>query len=442
MYIGLNDVAPVRTAAQIYASQSKVRELTDANFWNVFYDRGKVVVVNFWAKSCTSCNEVAEVMVKVADRCYKGPLGPVKFYHVQWDKKVNPKIHERFGFKSIPVVFFYYTSTGKPPTRECPLLEASLPVDSYARDMHGLLDPEKYLSRIRNILQRHPGNSVFSQAIDFYDRIDFHLEYLGRLHIPWCRNISQIRLINRADLTTIYNDNRKPKTTMSDWAINLPGTPVHRKLFPQLTDSHAHVEYDFLQIEQETRKNSLILQVDSMDNQSKQLNALFNDAKKTEKEQGLYMVVEMKNGKARLFFQRATPQTSSKDEFEFTLGIPKDSSKREILSNGKKTRSVPGHPDRQVIGTLHTHYIKSTPSVSQTTTTGTTWRSGGEKVERIVHEVSEKDINSARDNQIVVYAIEADRIHKAMPSGRAINGMKKTFNVLVDALQSFAGKNN
>jgi hypothetical protein len=61
-------------------------------------------------------------------------------------------------------------------------------------------------------------------------------------------------------------------------------------------------------------------------------------------------------------------------------------------------------------------------------------------VERIVHEVSTKDRNGAISDQIVVYAMEADQIHKAMPSGRVINGMKKNFNVLVDALESFAGK--
>ena len=225
---------------------------------------------------------------------------------------------------------------------------------------------------------------------------------------------------------------------MSDWAINLPGMPVHRKLFPQTTDSHAHAEYDFLLIEQQTRKSSLILHIDSMDNQNKQLNALFNEAKKTEKEQGFYIVVEVKNGKAQLYFQRAIPKVSTRDEFEFIF-CPQD------LSNGKKLRFVPPCVpgvvyEKQVIGTLHTHYIKSTPSVSQTTTTGTTWRSEGERVERIVHAVSDKDISSANDNQIVVYAMEADQIHRAIPNGRVINGMKKTFNVLVNALESFAGK--
>jgi len=432
MYIGLNDAAPMRTAAQIYASQTKIRELTDANLGNIFYDPNKVLVVAFWATSCALCNDVAAVMVKIAERCYKGPHGRVKFYHVQWDKAVNAKIYERFGFGSIPVVFFYYTSTITQPTRECPLLEASLPSkkDS-AQHIRELLTPDEYLSRIRNILRRHP--EIHFQAIDFYDRIDPHLAYLGRLYVPWCRNVSQIRLITRADLATIYNDNLKPKTTMSNWAINLPGTPVHRKLFPQATDSHAHVEYDFIQIERQARQSSLILQVDPIENQIKQLNALFSDAKKTEKEQGFYIVVEVKNEKARLYFQRATPVTSARDEFEFLFGS-------RNLSNGIKIRYVPGDEKKQVIGTLHTHYIKSTPSISQTTRTGTTWRSEGERIERVVHGVSELDINSAKDNQIVVYAIEADQLHKATPNGRVINGIKETFSVLVDALESFAGK--
>lgn len=435
MYIGLTNVAPIRTAAQIYASHSKVRELTDANFWNIFYDPHKVVVVAFWATSCALCNDVAAVMVKVADHCYKGPHGRVKFYHVQWDKTVNPKIFERFGFGSIPVVFFYYTSTVRPPTRECPLLEASLP-RTYS-PLDELLDPDKYLSKIRTILRRHPEDRGLFQTIDFYDRVDPHLAYLGRLHVPWCRNVWRIRLIDPRDLAKIYDDNRKPKTTtMSDWAIDLPGTPVHRKLFPKATGSHAHVEYDFIQIERKIRQMSLILQVDSMANQTTQLNALFSDAKQTEKEQGFYIVVEVKKAKARLYFQRAIPVTSTRQHFEFPLGS-------QNLSDGKKIRYVfeGGKPvrEKQVIGTLHTHYIKTTPSVSQTRQ-GTTSRHGGEMVERIVPGVSQEDIDSATDNQIVVYAMEADQIHKVTPRGTVINGMKKTFNVLVNALESFAGK--
>jgi len=372
-------------------------------------------------------------MVKVANRFYKGPHGRVKFYHVQWDPKVNPKIYERYGFGSIPVVFFYYTTTGRPPTRECPLLQASLPVDIKGPVIQGLFDPNKYNSIIENILNKRPnigGKCEFLWSIDFYDPVEPHLTYLGRLNIPWCRNLSQVRLIRRADLVNIYTGAPKSKAAPPSCVIAPSSDLVESKL-----SLPAGAQFDHFQIEQQTRSNAITLQIDSIENQRRQLDALFKAAKNTSKEQGLYIVmaVDMRNGKARLYFEPATPVTSSRDEFEFAFG-------RQDLSNGQKIRFVPGDRNKQVIGTVHTHYIKSTPSVSQTTTTGTSWRSGGQVVERIVHEVSAKDRNGAISDQIVVYAMEADQIHKAMPNGRVINGMSKTFNVLVDALESFAGK--
>lgn len=138
----------IRTAKQIYASQSKVKPLVDANFWNIFYDRNKLVVVAFWADSCRACADSAAVMSDMANRYFKGPAGPVKFYQVQWDPKVNPRVHRSFGFKSIPVVFFYYTSSGKPPTKAAPLLEGSLGQG----DRH---DPNRYVHTIEAILRRH-----------------------------------------------------------------------------------------------------------------------------------------------------------------------------------------------------------------------------------------------------------------------------------------------
>jgi thiol-disulfide isomerase/thioredoxin len=404
MYIKLSGTTDVRTVAQIYASQPKIRELTDANFWNIFYDSNKVLVVSFWANSCATCNDVAETLIKVAERCYKGPYGQVKFYHIQWDKTVNPKIYEQFGFKSIPVVFFYYTTTGRPPTRECPLLEGALP-DKSQETRRRIFDLEPFLSTIRNILRRHQNNvgqSGLFQEINFYDRVSFRLAYLGKLRIPWCRNSSQIRLIERAEWTKIYDESRKPR-------------------------------YDTILLTQQIHQSGLILQVASIEDQRKQLENLFKDAKKSEKEQGIYIVVEVKNQKARLYFERAKPVTSSRDEFEFEYG-------RHKFESPKGIRFVPNDPNKQVIGTLHTHYIQGNPSVNQTTHTGTTWSSQKQSVERIVHAVSEKDILAAKIDQIVVYAMEADQIHKALPNGSVINGIKKPFNVLIDALESFAGK--
>jgi hypothetical protein len=73
---------------------------------------------------------------------------------VQWDDKVNPRLRERFGFKSIPVVFFYYTSTGRPPTKGAPLLEGSLGADQ----RHD--DPNEYIRRIERMLQKRGHGAV------------------------------------------------------------------------------------------------------------------------------------------------------------------------------------------------------------------------------------------------------------------------------------------
>ncbi len=155
MYSAFSEFQPMPTAQDIYAGQNVVRELTDANFSNIFYDRNKVMVVDFWATWCPPCNDVAATMVKVANLCYRGPQGLVKFYHVQWDDRVNPKLSKTFGFPAIPVVYFYYTATGKPPTRSAPLLEGSLAGEDSFRDPHRIFDPKEYLGRIRTILRRH-----------------------------------------------------------------------------------------------------------------------------------------------------------------------------------------------------------------------------------------------------------------------------------------------
>ena len=141
---------PERRSSQTYAGQSKVAELTDANFWNIFADRNTIAVVAFWADWCRPCDRVASIMTSIADRYSKGPFAELaKFYHVQWDERVNPKIHQRFGFKAIPVIYFYYMTTGQPPTNGAPLLEGSLGWDKRQ------FDASEYVWRIEAILRRH-----------------------------------------------------------------------------------------------------------------------------------------------------------------------------------------------------------------------------------------------------------------------------------------------
>lgn len=146
---------PARTAKQIFASQTNVKEAVDANYLSMFAERDKVVVVVFWSDSCKSCAEAATAITAVATRLSKGPKGPVKFYHIQWDPRVNPRIHRTFGFKSIPVAFFYYTSTGRPPSRTAPLLEGSFGHDN----KH---DPDRYIRTIEAIRRRHVTANVLT----------------------------------------------------------------------------------------------------------------------------------------------------------------------------------------------------------------------------------------------------------------------------------------
>ena len=141
---------PPQTAKQVYAAQSRVRELTDRGFQNIFYDRGKLIVVSFWADSCRPCDAVASTVVSVAQKIAQGPHAKlVKFYHAQWDPAVNPRLHKQYGFKGIPVVFFYYMCSGKQPSKEVPLLEASTRGDRFDTD------PAAYLRNIETILRRH-----------------------------------------------------------------------------------------------------------------------------------------------------------------------------------------------------------------------------------------------------------------------------------------------
>ncbi|MFQ5343988.1 MAG: DUF4157 domain-containing protein [Anaerolineae bacterium] len=137
----------LRRAEEIFRTAPRVRPLTEANFWNIFYDRNKVIVVDFWATWCRPCDRVAQHVVSLANRYASGPYsGLVKFYRVEWDPAVNPRIHRRFGFPSIPVVYFYYTATGRPPTSAAPLLEGSLA---------GIVPESEYVWRIETMLRRH-----------------------------------------------------------------------------------------------------------------------------------------------------------------------------------------------------------------------------------------------------------------------------------------------
>jgi len=112
---------PAQSAQQVYAAQSRVRELTDRTFQTMFADRNKVIVVAFWANSCRPCDAVANTVVSVAEKVARLAFAKqVKFYHAQWDPAVNPRLHRQYGFSKIPVVYFYYTAAAGRQIRRHP----------------------------------------------------------------------------------------------------------------------------------------------------------------------------------------------------------------------------------------------------------------------------------------------------------------------------------
>jgi len=96
-------------------------------------------------------------MVSLASRYSSGPYARlVKFYHVQLDDRINPKLAVRFGFPYLPVIYIYYSATGRPPTKAAPLLEGSLAGGELGSQLQEKMhDPAEYIQRIGTILSRH-----------------------------------------------------------------------------------------------------------------------------------------------------------------------------------------------------------------------------------------------------------------------------------------------
>jgi hypothetical protein len=65
---------------------------------------------------------------------------------VQLDAPENRSLNARLPFKAIPLTYFYYTGTGRVPTRTAPLLEGAI---------EGAFPEDAYIWRIEAILRRH-----------------------------------------------------------------------------------------------------------------------------------------------------------------------------------------------------------------------------------------------------------------------------------------------
>ncbi len=103
-------------------------------------------MVEFWANYCRPCDATAKHIASLARHYRSGPHSRVKFYHVQLDAPENRSLNARLPFKAIPLTYFYYTGTGRVPTRTAPLLEGAI---------EGAFPEDAYIWRIEAILRRH-----------------------------------------------------------------------------------------------------------------------------------------------------------------------------------------------------------------------------------------------------------------------------------------------
>ena len=275
------------------------------------------------------------------------------------------------------------------------------------------------------------------REVDFYDRSHAHLRHLGRITVRSASNQWESRLINRGDLEEIFKANRLQAADPADFAFSAPAAPPEDRLFPASVGNQP--PFNRTKIVEQADQQSLKIYVWDDAKQTKHLKNLLKRAKDKNVEQGSYIVLKVSQieRKAWLYFLRADLVASSgvnASSVHFTVNLG------ERGTVGNRIRTVPNDENKQVIGLIHTHYLQTQPVIQQTTTVGTKWTEG-QTVQRIVHAVSPEDINSARNNEFVVYALETNQIHKALPSGRAINGLRwPLFNVLTDALETFSGR--
>jgi subtilisin family serine protease len=101
-------------------------------------------------------------------------------------------------------------------------------------------------------------------------------------------------------------------------------------------------------------------------------------------------------------------------------------------------RFVPGGDyGTRVIGNIHTHYLLDPLIDLNSTSITTTTRS----IQTSLHSgVSDVDVDSARGDHIVVYAVDSNYLHRANPNGTKNDKLARSGDVLREALRVFGGE--
>lgn len=272
--------------------------------------------------------------------------------------------------------------------------------------------------------------------IDYYDASTHAFSYIGTMLRRTPKKSWQIRAIDKSDLRDIFTKHRKiTKLLPPDMAINLPGS-IASKLFPSQTGLIPPGAFDMKAIFEEARTKSRKVIVPPNKAQNKQLDKLFAIARKTQDEHGFYLTLNTQSLKMR--FVRAVPTVSTPNKFEAPLTSVNFRAKRRFYY---LPQSFSNWDEDLVVGMVHTHYLRHESGIDTTTSRqGMTVSMANKEPERLEPRVSNCDMNDAYEHRYASYAIADKRWHKAMPSGKAFNEMKKNFNLLADALESYAGK--
>jgi hypothetical protein len=219
------------------------------------------------------------------------------------------------------------------------------------------------------------------------------------------------RIIPRADYTKIVNDytprEQSAIRTFKEQTATKPGHP------PPIDYSLKANEIFGGGLEPLLIAGSTVLNIQA--NGATVIAGLVQAAKQTNKEQGAYIAFQFST--SQLLYVPATPLASSDVEFTFSVARFHD------------LRFVPGKMTMQIIGTVHTHYADVSARNHDV--------SGGRVVYSIHPGVSEKDTTSARTEKIVVYAVDANHVHKALPNGQAQDNLPRQLDIITDALETY-----
>jgi hypothetical protein len=96
-----------------------------------------------------------------------------------------------------------------------------------------------------------------------------------------------------------------------------------------------------------------------------------------------------------------------------------------------------GDAAARVIGDIHTHYLLDPLIDVNSSSVGTTYRASRNSLRSGVSDV---DIESARTQQIIVYAVDSRNLHRANPDGTKNDRLPRSGNVLREALRIFGGE--